>query len=114
MAVAMCRAVKVLCVATDEESLAALKRATVGADWELATGATDASEAIAQLEDERPHVLVAFGPFADLIASARERLPAVRVVSDRDLPGTDVAVTSLDEVRDAILGRSRPGGPVRT
>jgi len=36
------------------------------------------------------------------------------VVTDRDLPGTDVAVTSLDEVRDAVLGRSRPGGPVRT
>ena len=114
MAVAVCRAVKVLCVATDEESLSALKRATVSADWELAPGATGVPEAVAQLEDDRPHVLVAFGPFADLIASARERLPTIRVVSDRDLPGTDVAVTSLDEVRDAVLGRSRPGGPVRT
>ena len=114
MAVGMCRALKVLCVATDDESLGALKRATVSADWELASGATSAAEALARLDDERPHVLVAFGPFEELVASARERSPSLRVVTDRDLPGTDVAVTSLDEVRDAVLGRSRPGGPVRT
>jgi hypothetical protein len=110
----MCRALKVLCVATDDESLGALKRATVSADWELARGATGVAEAIAQLGDERPHVLVAFGPFEELIASARERSPSIRVVTDRDLPGTDVAVASLGEVRDAVLGRSRPGGPVRS
>jgi hypothetical protein len=110
----MCRAVKVLCVATDDESLGALKRAAVSADWELAAGASGVPEAIAQLDDERPHVLVAFGPFEELVASARKRSPSLRVVTDRDLPGTDVAVTSLDEVRDAIRGRSRPGGPVRT
>lgn len=113
MAVGMCRAVKVLCVATDDETLGALKRATVSAEWELA-GATGVPEAIAQLEDERPHALVAFGPFEELVAFARERSPSLRVVTDRDLPGTDVAVTSLSEVRDAIRGRSRPGGPVRT
>ena len=108
----MCRALKVLCVATDDESLGALKRATVSADWELARGATGVAEAIAQLGDERPHVLVAFGPFEELIASARERSPSIRVVTD--LPGADVAVASLGEVRDAVLGRSRPGGPVRS
>lgn len=110
----MCRAAKVLCVATDDETLGALKRATVSAEWELAGGAIGVPEAIAQLEDERPHALVAFGPFEELVAFARERLPSLRVVTDRDLPGTDVAVTSLSEVRDAIRGRSRPGGPVRT
>jgi hypothetical protein len=109
----MCRALKVLCVATDAASLDALKRAAVSADWELTAGAIGAPEAIAQLEAERPHVLVAFGPFEEVVATARERSPSLRVVSDRDLPGTDASVTSLDEVRDAILGRSRPGGPVR-
>ena len=49
----MCRALKVLCVATDDESLGALKRATVSADWELARGATGVAEAISQLGDER-------------------------------------------------------------
>jgi hypothetical protein len=109
----MCRALKVLCVATDDESLRALKRAAVSADWELTAGATTLPDAIAQLEGDRPHVLVAFGPFEELVASAHARSPSLRVVSDRDLPGTDASVTSLDEVRDAILGRSRPGGPVR-
>lgn len=35
----MCRALKVLCVTEDPEGLAALKRAAVSADWELAPGA---------------------------------------------------------------------------
>jgi len=109
----MCRAVKVLCVATDVESLGALKRATVAAEWELSAGATDAAGALAQLDEERPHFLVVFGPFHQLVADARERYPALRIVSDRDLPGADVVATSLEEVRGALLGAPRPGGPVR-
>ena len=41
----MCRALKVLCVASDAEALAALNRASVSADWELAPGETSEAEA---------------------------------------------------------------------
>jgi hypothetical protein len=109
----MCRALKVLCVATDTHALASLKRAAVAAEWELARGATSEAEALEQLELERPHVLVAFGPFERLITAARERAPALRVISDRDVAGADV-VASLEDVRGAVLGRPRPGGPVRS
>ncbi len=109
----MCRALKILCVAADPRSLAELKRAAVSADWELAPGAITAEEALAQLEHERPHILVVFGPFDGLVLEARERFPAMRIVTDRDLPGTSVAVASLEEVRGAVKGLPRPGGPVR-
>lgn len=106
----MCRALKVLCVAEDRQRLAALKRAAVGAGWELAPGAASEAEGLAQLGSERPHVLVAFGPFERLAAEALAR--GVRVIADRDLPGVSVVAASLDEVRGLVLGARRPGGPV--
>ncbi len=109
----MCRAVKVLCVAVDAQSLAALKRAAVSADWELAPGAVSVQAALSQMEEERPHVLVAFGPFEELALKARERFPGLRIVTDRDLPGADAVAPSLQEVRGAVKGLPRPGGPVR-
>jgi hypothetical protein len=105
----VCRALKVLCVAEGRERLAELKRATVSAAWELAPGAASEEEALAQLDEARPHVVVAFGPFPRLAAEARAR--GVRVVADRELPGAAVA-RSLEEVRGLVLG-TRPGGPVR-
>ncbi|MEX0743206.1 MAG: hypothetical protein WD248_02495 [Actinomycetota bacterium] len=108
----MCRALKVLCVAEDPAALAALKRAAVSADWELSPGATGPDEAVRQLHEERPHVLVAFGGFEGFVALALEAYPALRVVTDRDMPGAGAVVGSLEEVRSAVLGRSRPG-PVR-
>jgi hypothetical protein len=105
----MCRALKVLCVAEGRERLAELKRATVSAAWELAPGAASEEEALVQLDEARPHVVVVFGPFPRLAAEARAR--GVRVVADRELPGAAVA-RSLEEVRGLVLG-TRPGGPVR-
>lgn len=109
----MCRALQVLCVAEDGEALAALKAATVSADWELAAGAITEREALRQLHEERPHVLVAFGAFERLVAVALEAYPNLRVVADRDLPGASVVAASLEEVWEAVRGRPRPGGPVR-
>jgi hypothetical protein len=109
----MCRAVTVLCVATDAEALAALRRAAVSAEWELAPGATDEDDAIARVDVDRPHVLVAFGPFERLVRLARERFPGMRIVTDRDLPGADAVATSLEEVRGLVRELPRPGGPVR-
>lgn len=108
----MCRALKVLCVAEGADALAALKRATVSAEWELAPGATTEAEALEQLERERPHMVVAFGDLGGFVAAARERLPALRIVTDRDLPGATVVAASLDEVRGALRALPRPGGPV--
>jgi hypothetical protein len=107
----MCRAIKVLCVAGDADALAALRAAAVSAEWELTPGATSESDAIGLLDAERPHVLVAFGPFERLVSLAREGFPAIRIVTDRDAPGATVVATSIDEVRALIKG-PRPGGPV--
>jgi hypothetical protein len=108
----MCRALKVLCVAPDPERLAALKRASVGATWELCPGATTLRAALDQIDVERPHVLVAFGPFEELVALVRERFPGMRIVTDRAVPGATEVATSLEEVRGLLLGGPRPGGPV--
>jgi hypothetical protein len=110
----MCRAVKVLCVATDRAALTALKQAATSAEWELAAGAIGEDEAMAQIDAERPHVLVAFGPYERLVARVRERLPGMRVVADRDLPGASAVATSLEEVRGLVGQTPRPGGPIRS
>lgn len=110
----MCRPLLVVCVAPDRASLLALKRAAVGTEWELAEGATSAEEALAQIEDGRAHVLVTLGPFRDLVLRARASCPWIRVVAVGPMPEADVAVPSLEEVRGAILGTPRPGGPVRS
>jgi hypothetical protein len=112
MAVAVCRAFKVLCVAEDPASLDALRSAAVSAEWELTPGATSVSDAVALIDAERPHVLVAFGPFEDLTRLARERYPGMRIVADSELPGASVVVGNVSEVREAVKGQPRARGPV--
>ena len=109
----MCRALKVLCVASDRQALADLKRAAVSAEWELAPGATTEDDALAQLDAEQPHVLVVFGEFETLVSRAQEGRPYLRIVCDRDAPGATVVVGSPEEIRDAVKALPRPGGPVR-
>jgi hypothetical protein len=108
----MCRALAVLCVAPDAESLRALKAATVAAEWELAPGAVGEREALDVIDAERPQLMVVFGPFEALVTLVRDRFPAMRIVTDRDTPGATVVATSLEEVRGLVLGLPRPGGPV--
>jgi ABC-type hemin transport system substrate-binding protein len=110
----MCRALTVLCAATDRPRLVEVKRASVAVEWELVGGATSLDELAAQVADLRPDVVVvdaALGPHA--VARAREAKPGVRVVSIGSLPEADEVAASLDEVRAAILGLPRPGGPIR-
>ena len=109
----MCRAVKVLCVATDEDALLRLRHASVGAGWELVAGATDLRGALDQLDVERPHALVVFGPFAELVTLAAERFPGMRIITDRDTPGASVVATSIEDIRELLAEQPRPGGPVR-
>ncbi|HEX2425002.1 MAG TPA: hypothetical protein VHM47_03875 [Actinomycetota bacterium] len=108
----MCRALKVLCVAPDREALTALKRAAVSADWELTPGATDEANALAQIDEEHPHVVAVWGDFGRFVAEARRRLPYVRIVTDRDVPQASDVVADLTDLRDAIKGLPRPRGPV--
>jgi hypothetical protein len=111
----VCRALQVVCVAPDRESLVELKMATVGTDWELTPGATSADEAVAQVEDRHAHVVVVTGPFApDVVAVVRERREWIRVVavSGGAVEGASAVVGSLDEVRAAVKGLPSPGGPV--
>lgn len=108
----MCRAVTVLCVAEDEASLTALRLATTAAEWELTPGATNETDALGVIDAERPHALVAFGPYERLVALVRERFPAMRIVTDRDAPGASAVATSRDDVREALRSLARPGGPI--
>ena len=108
----MCRALKLLCVASDRERLLELKQAAVAAEWELAPGATNEADAIGQIDAERPHILVAFGPFERLVALAADRFPGMRIITDRETPGATKVATSLGEVRGLVKRSPRPGGPV--
>ena len=108
----MCRALKVLCVAPDRDTLVALKNAAVSAEWELAPGATTEADAIGQIDAERPHILVVFGPFERVVSLAHERFPAMRIITDRDAPGATEVATSIEEVRGLLRSSPRPGGPV--
>jgi hypothetical protein len=108
----VCRALTLLCVADDARSLAALRSASVSAEWELAPGATDERGALDQIDAYRPQLLVVFGPFERLVGLVRERFPGMRIIADRDAPGATVVATSLNEVRGLVKGLPRPGGPI--
>jgi hypothetical protein len=110
----MCRAVKVLCVAPDRDTLKSLKAAALSVEWELAAGAVGEDDALAQIDAEHPHVLIAFGTSEQLVATARRRFPGLRIIADRDLPGATAVATSLEEVRGLVSGAPRPGGPIRS
>jgi hypothetical protein len=112
VALAVCRAVKVLCVATDDEALRALRMATTAAEWELTPGATDETGALGVIDAERPHAMVVFGDYERLVSLVRERFPAMRIVTDRDAPGTSAVALSRDEVRELLRSLARPGGPI--
>jgi hypothetical protein len=106
--------VKVLCVAADEGTLAALRRASVAAEWELTPGATGELDALASIDRDRPHAVVVFGGFERLVALTRERFPAIRIVTDRGMPGTDAVASSPEEVRGVLRTLASPRGPVRS
>jgi len=112
VALAVCRAVKVLCVAHDEESLSALRRATTAAEWELTPGATSETDALGVIDAERPHALVAFGGFEHLVSLVRDRFPAIRIVTDRDTPGASAVAPTREDVREVLRSLARPGGPI--
>lgn len=111
----MCRALRVLCAAADPARLAELKRASVGIHWELVGGAPSVQELQRQVAEFGPDVVVvdaSLGPEA--VACVRGAPRNVRLVALGSLPGADAEVAELGDVRGAIVGLPRPGGPVRT
>jgi hypothetical protein len=108
----VCRAVKVLCVATDDGALRALRTATTAAEWELTPGATDEIQALGLIDSERPHAMVVFGDFERLVSLVRDRFPAMRIVTDRDAPGANAVAASPEDVRAVLRSLGRPGGPI--
>ncbi|MDP9342745.1 MAG: hypothetical protein M3Q23_11780 [Actinomycetota bacterium] len=103
-------------MAVGAPSLAALKQAAAGAEWELVDGTTSADEALAEIERERPHVLVTWGSFAELVREARRRYPGMRIVwvgRGEEIPEANASLPGLEGVRDAIKGLPPAGGPVR-
>jgi hypothetical protein len=111
----VCRALRVLCAAVGRARLGELKRAAVSAHWELTGGAASLDELVAHLEEFEPDVLVLDAELGDgAVGRARAVRGALRVVSvgPADL-GADQRADGLGDVRAAVLGLPKPGGPVR-
>jgi hypothetical protein len=109
----VCRALKVLCAAADREALTALKRAAVSKEYELTGGATDEGQLLAQVEELEPDAVVIGSELAGAIERVRALYPSLRLVAvGAESEAADAWVADPGEVRSAVLGLSRPGGPV--
>ena len=119
----MCRALKVLCAAPGHDELAALKRAVVSVHWELVGGATTLAHLDEQVRGWSPDVVVVDGSFGpEGVKLVRGARPSARIVTvgepGRTPPspgseGPDEWASSLEDIRNVVLGLPRPGGPVR-
>ena len=110
----MCRALKVLCAAATRERLGEIKRAAVGATWELVGGAASVAALVDQVDELRPDVVVIDESLGASAASAvRVRGHRCRVIGVGAFAEVD-APAALEELRAVILGLPAPGGPVRT
>jgi hypothetical protein len=110
----VCRALKVLCAAPDRERLTALKYAAVSKEYELTGGATDAEALQRQIDELEPDVVVVAAELAGAIEAVRAAYPSLRIVAvGAEAEAADDWVEDLQEVRSAVLGLPRPGGPVR-
>ena len=110
----MCRALRVLCAAASQDRLAMLRQASTGVAWEIVGGAEGLEDLARQLESWHPDVVVLdaeLGPEA--VRSVQRIGPWARMVSLGEVPGVDEVAGSTEDIRSAILGLPRPGGPVR-
>jgi len=55
-----------------------------------------------------------FGPFEELVARTSDRFPGMRIVTDREMPGSSVVVEKGSDARAALREQPHPGGPVGT
>jgi DNA-binding NarL/FixJ family response regulator len=111
----VCRALRVLCASSNDDGLSKLKKAAVSAHWEVVGGAASLDELVKQLGEWNPDVVVidaAMG--SEAVRAVREARPAIRIVTLGPLlAGEDAAAETLLDVRRAMLGLPRTGGPVR-
>ena len=113
LALAVCRALKVLCVAADQALLRELRHAAVGATWELAPGALTEDDALAQLTDRRAHVMVVFGGLRGAAGSCAGGLSGSPDRRGPRRPWRSTRSSRRSRRFDpAIAGLPRPGGPV--
>src|SRR5881397_436165 len=111
----MCRSLRVLCGAAGPQRLDELRRASVGAHWELVGGAVSMEALEGQMAEWQPDVVVVDADLGEgAVAALRRVRPSIRIVAVGSLCGADAEARSTEDVRAAILGLSRPGGPVRT
>ncbi len=110
----MCRALRVLCAATSRDELAALRRASVAAHWELVGGAITLDELVSQVDALRPDIVVMDAVFGTQgVARVRAARGRARIVTvGAQIDGAD-GWALMDGVRDAVLGMPPVGGPVR-
>ena len=92
-----------------------LKKATVSTNWELVGGASSLAELVEQVESWRPDVVVIDEPLgAEAIQAVRSARERVRIVTVGALvEDADENASSLEEIRAAVLGLPKPGGPIR-
>jgi hypothetical protein len=111
----MCRSLRVLCAAAGPERLGELRRATVGTHWELVGGAASLEALENQVAEWGPDVVVVDASLGERAVIAVRRIrPSIRIVALGQMFGADAEAASQEDVRAAILGLPRPGGPVRT
>jgi hypothetical protein len=111
----MCRSLRVLCGAAGPERLDELRRASIGAHWEVVGGAASMDALEGQMADWQPDVVVVDADLGeDAVAALRRIRPSIRIVAVGSLAGADAEAPSTGDVRAVILGLPRPGGPVRT
>lgn len=109
----MCRALKILCAASTTDQLMALKRAAVSVHWELVGGAVSLPELVEHVDRHEPDVVVIDeGLGSAAVEAVRASRPSARLVTVGEVAGADASARAVDEIRDAILGVPRPGGPV--
>jgi ActR/RegA family two-component response regulator len=111
----LCRALRVLCAAADDDGLAKLKRAAASAHWEVVGGATSVGDLVKQLDEWRPDVVVVDTSLGgEAVRVVRRERPSTRIVTLG--PGVaegDTGAETLKDVARAVLGLPKPGGPVR-
>ena len=109
----MCRALKVLCAAPGREALTSLKYAAVSKEYELTGGATTLEGLLEQIDELEPDAVVIDAALAGGIEAVRAAHPSLRIVAlGTSSEAADESVSSADDVRGAVLGLPRPGGPV--
>ena len=111
----MCRALRIMCAASDSDRLAVLKKAAGSAHWEVVGGAASMEELPDKLGEWNPDVVVLDGAMgAAGVRVVRGARPEARIVTlGPEEAGGDAAAETMEDIRRAVLELPRMGGPVK-